>query len=78
MGGGINYKEQKKLKVYLSERPFADDCARLATYAAIIALKLPVNFDLDDFKMRLPATIKCDIVQDAAIRKQLFVILDAR
>lgn len=74
--GGIEYIEKEKIKVFLSDNHFAIDCANLFKYAKIIALKLPINFDLEDFKANLPSYININIIKNPEIKKQLFIILN--
>jgi hypothetical protein len=51
--GGSEYKFKKNVRCLLSEIPIEDLCLKLREKTKLIALKLPLNYDLDYLKKKL-------------------------
>jgi 16S rRNA G966 N2-methylase RsmD len=55
--GGLNYKSHEKMMIYLGEQPIWQIVNNLKGYAKLVVLKLPLNFDVDEFKKQVPEKI---------------------
>lgn len=59
--GGKGYKSQERLRLDLAGRPLSDVCRSLLLNraAALIVLKVPLNFDFDDMALQMDACGSC-------------------
>lgn len=72
--GGINYKDQARIPLFLDDVPIQEICERLRHHTQWVALKVPTNFDLEAFEAHVTGEI---IVRDD-FRKMLLIVVDYR
>ena len=72
--GGKQYKAQASLKLFLSSRPLHDVAVRLCECASFVALKLPVNANVDTIE-RDP---KLEVVDSAPLSNFRVLVVRAR
>jgi len=73
--GGPNYKEKKQIDLYLSEIELSEVCKLVKSYTKYIALKVPLNFDIDKFNLQTHDFMTL-IYQNKELRKmQLFIYI---
>lgn len=72
--GGMAYTEKDKVTLTFGGLSLVELCERLKPHTRIIALKLPLNYDLDNLAGGVTSSIiRAD---DRCARKQLFVVMD--
>jgi len=69
--GGPNYKTKKKVNISINNINLDEIIKNIAKQAKLIALKLPINFDLEEFKKNINFPIKKYYVKNF-----LFIIID--
>lgn len=72
--GGKRYTEANTIDLTFAGLALPDACERLKPHCRYIALKLPLNFNLDGLLQRVTSSlVRAD---DRCARKQLLVVLD--
>jgi 16S rRNA G966 N2-methylase RsmD len=71
--GGPNYKDKKHIDLYLSDIELSEVCRMLIPYSKYIALKVPINFDLDKFTERTN-TFMVQVYKNTDLRKMQLLL----
>ena len=69
--GGKTYKQEKQLRLYLSQLCIVDFCNKLMHHSKIIVLKVPKNFDFKHFN----TYIKYNTIYIYSLQKMFIVII---
>jgi 16S rRNA G966 N2-methylase RsmD len=69
--GGVDYKQQNCVDLFMSGVPLADICNNISDHARYIVLKVPQNFNLGAFK----SAISAQQVEEHRMHKMLMLVL---
>lgn len=73
--GGPNYKSKKKIDLYLSDIELSHVCNILSLHTKYIALKVPTNFNIDQFQQKTNDTLRM-IHKNTDLRKMYLLIYE--
>ena len=71
--GGPNYKDRKKIDLYLSDLELSDVCYYLRKYTDYISLKVPTNFNVEQFEERTCSYLK-PVYKNSELRKMNLLV----
>ncbi len=71
--GGPDYKNTINIKLYLSNKELSEICADISLYCRYIALKVPVNFNVDTFDSAVKDVLE-RVHYNTGLRKMHLVI----
>jgi len=72
--GGPEYKTQDQVDLFISEKPLHEVCRELAEYTNIIALKVPKNFNIENFSKNIESFAKIEH-KNYDLRKMHLIII---
>lgn len=73
--GGPNYKSKKKIDLYLSDMELSHVCNYLAPYTRYLAIKVPTNFNIDQFQQKTKDILRM-VHKNTDLRKMQLLVYE--